>query len=242
MLEVTFGSWCAHKISENALVVAHRFNYGDIVAKIPEYDDCVKAVDGETEIRGWYSNSPVELSGFYWFCKLLVDIGYEGKVYTEKSTKTREGKDWSLTDEDVCEVINDRYLLSCEEVKRNSVKWKKLCGENSEFRIVKDDELISDIPDANDGLTVSEKTVLEAMRDLHLTTCNAVPAAKIIGTAMGNCPRIACNDDVTFKVMEKLAGYAHPYVVIHRSKEDESCGCMNCECTFTDWGCSYVNA
>ena len=42
-------------------------------------------------------------------------MGYEGKVYTEKSAKTRDGKVWTLTDEDVRKVMNDRNLLSGEE-------------------------------------------------------------------------------------------------------------------------------
>lgn len=236
MLEVTFDSWCAHKISENTLDIAHRFNYGDITAKIPEYDDYVKTVEDETEIRVWYSNSPMELSGFYWFCNLLVDIGYEGKVYTEKSTKMIDGKDWALAEEDVRKVINDRNLLSIEEIKQNNLIWKKLCAENSEFRIVKDDELISDIPDANDGLTVSEKTVLETMRALHITTNHAEHAAKIIGQALCDYPKIICNDDITFEIIKKLAAYVNPYVAIHYLNEDDSSSYMYCDCMFTAFG------
>lgn len=236
MLEVTFNSWCAHKISGNTLDIAHRFNYGNITNKIPEYDDYVKTVKGEAEIRVWYSNSPMELSGFYWFCNLLFDIGYEGKVYTEKSTKMIDGKDWALADEDVRKIINDRNLLSIEEIKQNNLIWKKLCAENSEFRIVKDDELISDIPDANDGLTVSEKTVLETMRALHITTSHAEHVAKIIGQALCDYPKIICNDDITFEIIKKLAAYANPYVELHYSKEDELFSYRYCECMFTELG------
>ena len=237
MLEVTFNNdWCAHRIGKNVLNIAHGFNYGNITEKIPEYDDYVKAVKDETEIRVWYSNSPMELSGFYWFCKLLADIGYEGKLYTEKSAKTIDGRNVALTDEDVQNVINNRNLLSSEEIKSNNLKWEKLCAENSDFRIVKDDELISDIPDASDDLTVSEKTVLKIMRDLDITTSRAGRAAVIIGTALYSYPKITSNDDVTFKIIKKLAGYANPYIELHYSKKDESCSYRYCECMFTELG------
>jgi hypothetical protein len=237
MLEVTFYSNCLPIISENALAITHRFNYGNIVVKMPEYEDCVKALESESEVRIWYSNSPVELSGFYWFCNLLADTGYKGKVYTEQSSKTMGKSDrCGLADEDVCKVINNRNFLSGEEIKQNSSKWKKLCAENAEYRIVKNDELISDLPDASNGLTVSEKTVLKIMNALRVTTTRAEHAAKIIGQTLMDCPNVICNDEVTFKIIKKLAAYANPYIVIHCAKEYEPSCYRYCECTFTDFG------
>lgn len=243
MLEIIFYPNSIPIISENALTITHRFNYGDITEKIPEYDDYVKAVNGETEIRVWYTNWPVELSGFYWFCNLLVDIGYKGNLYTEESCKTVGLEKWNLTTEEVHKVINDRNLLSYEEIKQNSLKWEKLCGENSEFRILKKDELISDIPDASNGLTISEKTVLKTMRALHVTTKKAKAVASIIGQALCQYPKITCNDAVTLKIIKKLAESETPYIVIHCPKEYDLSNYMYCgECMFTNLGYSYTSA
>lgn len=242
MLEIIFNNVIPGLKKNNLLLIDEVFCWGDIAEKKSNYDAYVKRIEKETEIRVWYSNSQLGLSGFYWLCKLLTDISYGGNVYVENSSKEIDGEQWSLDTEDVLRVENTRNLLSPETIKENSVKWQKLCFENSDVRIIKNNELVSDIPDNENELTETELIVLRIMKDLEITVEKSKDVALIIGTLLERYPKILNNDFAIFMIIKRLSEKNNPLIelipVSRRIKDSNDY--LYFKCKFSELGYSIV--
>ncbi len=206
MLELFFlGESSGYNFKNEILVINQCFNYGDINKRLNEIESYADIIKKNRELRVWYNcQQPMFLSGFYWLCNFLVNIDYKGTLYRESNIRIIDDKCYGLSKEDVRNVINDRNLVSNNEIKENSKKWTRLCNENAYFRIIKNNELISDFSVSKNTLSESEQSVLMAMKSLGITSKKAIRGIIVVGEILGNYNDFNIGDQTICAIIHKL--------------------------------------
>lgn len=245
MLELFFlRESSGYNFKDEVLVINHCFNYGDINKHLNETESYKEIIKKNQELRVWFNcQQPMFLSGFYWLCNLLSDIDYKGILYRESNVRIIDDELYGLTKEDVRNVIDNRNLVTHDEIKENSTKWKQLRKENTYFRIINNNELISDFPDAN-YLSESELSVLNAMKSLGITSKNAMRGSNVVGEIMGNYNDYNVGDQTISAIIQKLASREPALIELipleqRRDELEDIYG--NHELCFTEEGVRLIN-
>ena len=194
-----------YNFKNEILVINQCFNYGDIHKHLNETESYTEIIKRNQELRVWHNcQQPMFLSGFYWLCNFLVNINYKGTLYRESNIRIIDDECYGLSKEDVRNVINDRNLVSNNEIKENSKKWKRLCSENAYFRIIRNNELISDFPVSKNNLLESELSVLMSMESLGITSKKAMRGINVVGEILGNYNDFNVGDQTICAIIQKL--------------------------------------
>lgn len=239
MLEIFFSEMGTfYNFKNKSLLINHWFNYGSIREKLNEQDYYEKVIKEEPEIRIWYnSNQPIFLASFYWLCSFLKDIDYKGIVYRESNVKIIGSDLYGLTKNDIIKLTNNRNLIPEQEIETSSIKWKQLCKENTDFRIIKNGELVSDFPDKKSNLSESEKSVFNAIKKLRISTTTGLQGSSVVANIMGFYNDFNVGDQTIWAIIQKLSNRETPLITLIPTRTNtETNSYRDFECKLTKEG------
>ncbi len=118
-----------------------------------DVDYIIREAENGNTIRIWYSHVGYSLCGMYYIVSRLKNINANIILipYPDRSLDA-----WSFADpREIKYMLTSAHSASAEELETYSAKWEKLCSENSELRVVENDEVISVNDDYFDELIYS---------------------------------------------------------------------------------------
>lgn len=126
--------------------------YLDQIKKLKEIWAKLKHfLESGAKIRLWLNNTAKDRCGLYWLCSVLKD--YDAKLYTvvcpeieydEIENKTRETGIWPFCSQHMFPIYcNDARPVEKSKVLAYSAIWERLAKENSLYRIMIDNTVIS---------------------------------------------------------------------------------------------------
>ena len=149
-----------NSITEEELQV----EYEELLDERKQEQENLKGIlNDNKEIRIWLSNNANDRCGLFWLCHIAKE--YSSKIFTVvcpgysyslPGYDPYESRNWSLYEpEFIAEYADKIHFLNEDEIFAYSETWKRIVKENTKFRVLIDDIIVSVEEDFFDNVIMS---------------------------------------------------------------------------------------